>query len=247
MKIRKIRLHKFTLIELLIVIAIIAILASMLLPALSKAKNRVQAINCLNSLKQMGIATGLYVIDNDGYPPQTIAYNSELDATFRWNMLLIVYSGLSPKMCWCPSMTNNEYSNFFYSVSTPESVEQGIDRDKFTYSNYGMNWNFEAGRSYAKISRFTSPSQTVFIMDSYNKADPTVGRYMVPDFYPASDSWGIIDPRHSNSANVLYIDGHAKGIKVSIPGNRYSWNESLNPYSRAPLNDNVSVFWDPRT
>lgn len=82
----------FTLIELLVVIAIVAILAAMLLPALAKAKAKAQAANCMGNLRQIGVATTMYLDDSkDKIPYGLIRLNSGYDIS--WDDLLNGYLG----------------------------------------------------------------------------------------------------------------------------------------------------------
>jgi len=94
------RQQAFTLIELLVVIAIIAILAAMLMPALARAKESGKAIACDNNLRQLGMATQLYVGDNnDTLPPRLVAD--------RWPDKFYDLYGRNLKILLCPSELTN--------------------------------------------------------------------------------------------------------------------------------------------
>ena len=78
---------KFTLIELLIVIAVIAILLALLLPALQSAKQKVYTASCVNSMRQIGQAIYLYINDNNDYPPAPYEWANYMlngNYTARW-------------------------------------------------------------------------------------------------------------------------------------------------------------------
>jgi len=155
------RSRGFTLIELLVVIAIIAILAAMLLPALSSAKERAKRSQCANSLKQMGIAMGMYVGDNNAtypllkwsdngsvwYPYEMARFSAPNDTSLEmgWENLGLLYiTGLlpSPGIFYCasnPKNPNDVYNVDYYQDTTykwPFGMFDGSNPNKYVRSGY---------------------------------------------------------------------------------------------------------------
>jgi len=131
------RVSAFTLIELLVVIAIIAILAALLLPALSKAKQKAQTISCLNNLKQVGLFLQLYTDDNKDTFPACRGMKPALGNNDWWANYLGQYAAGNSNLFHCPvlSGTRNQYTpNFVWSWTGISNVGDRI--------GYGANVYF---------------------------------------------------------------------------------------------------------
>ncbi len=221
----------FTLIELLVVIAIIAILAGMLLPALSKAKEKAKAISCLSNQRQIGMASRLYLDDQDtrlvqlarvGAPTANAIVPDPGNANTSWPDILAAYS-LGQKSYNCPSQrtpTIAVNTNMFgIGINYPDLAVylsgQGVVRENQVAQPSATV--FFADVAWIANPTVTDPDQwTARIQTSVNPWDALCFRTRNNAFYASLPSRTI--NRHNGFCNTSHVDGHAEAMRNSKIG-----------------------------
>jgi prepilin-type N-terminal cleavage/methylation domain-containing protein/prepilin-type processing-associated H-X9-DG protein len=239
----------FTLIELLVVIAIIAILAAMLLPALSKSKNRTLTIVCLNNLKQIQICWHAYTMDNN----DLLTPNNSVTGITTGGSSGAIASGVS----WClaePTATNVENGMLFQynrslgiyrcpadrsTLTDPSGNTSGIPRARSYNMSQSVNgypeydW-FLTGYipCFKKLTQIKSPNfSTCLVFIDENESTLLDAQFGMPtDFYGGSGYWwDMPSNRHNQGANLAFADGHAERWKWAVPKTFQNWIQTVPP------------------
>jgi prepilin-type N-terminal cleavage/methylation domain-containing protein/prepilin-type processing-associated H-X9-DG protein len=247
----------FTLIELLVVIAIIAILASLLLPALARAKSQALSVACMSNLKQLSVAWQAYALDNKDYvPPNSFVYDiisdTPVDNGPAWCTNLAVWDITAVGIEHGLLFPYNTSDGIYHCPADKSQIETraGVPTGQTRFRTYNMSQSINgvADTFYSTFvpafTRFTQimnpePSHCFVFLDVHESeiVDTQFGIPLKIDpLYP--NYWFDVPAnRHNQGCNMSFADGHAEHWKWKSAMNVTVPRGNIQPVSTANRDD----------